>query len=123
MRKILMTTTLMMMFAFTTVNAEERTLTPIEKAAFIKVIKARLRDPNSAQFSWVPMIRKNVYCGYVNAKNSYGGYVGFVQYYGFLAINKYTKKPIALIIAMSNGSYKSVLSKTVRQSCAKEGYQ
>ena len=42
-------------------------------------IKARLRDPESARFTDVVVSRRSgspVVCGYVNAKNGFGGYVG-----------------------------------------------
>lgn len=52
-------------------------------------IRSRLKDPQSAQFSWPnefvagqhqPLMAKPIYgwvtCGTVNARNSYGGYTG-----------------------------------------------
>ena len=41
-----------------------------------ELVRESLKDPDSAQF-------KNVkgYCGEVNSKNSYGGYVGFNKFY------------------------------------------
>lgn len=44
-------------------------------------ISEELKDPNSAQFSKMqylenPAYKSRVLCGYVNAKNSYGGYIG-----------------------------------------------
>lgn len=47
-----------------------------EKAAIAKV-KAELKDPDSAQFRGVKEYEKGVFCGWVNAKNSFGGYAGF----------------------------------------------
>lgn len=56
-----------------------------EKSCF-DAVRARLKDPDSAKFSGVsravyeaaPGSRQTIvmYSGYVNAKNSYGGYVG-----------------------------------------------
>lgn len=40
-----------------------------------KAVKQQLKDPDSAQFQNV-----KGYCGEVNSKNSYGGYVGFKRY-------------------------------------------
>ncbi|QDH70866.1 hypothetical protein [Marilutibacter alkalisoli] len=43
-------------------------------------VKRELKDPSSAQFRDVARYRndgRDVLCGEVNAKNSYGGYVGF----------------------------------------------
>jgi hypothetical protein len=57
----------------------------VEKSdAAIASVMSRLKDPLSAQFSSFthpnPMYSqypKNMVCGMVNAKNGYGGYVGF----------------------------------------------
>lgn len=38
-------------------------------------VKSLLKDPNSAEFK-----DQNYNCGYVNSKNSFGGYVGFKRY-------------------------------------------
>lgn len=51
------------------------------RAALEELAKARVRldlkDPDSAQFSYVHHMRGTGYvCGFVNAKNSYGGYIG-----------------------------------------------
>lgn len=42
-------------------------------------LKGRLKDPSSAEFSEMKVSRRNgatVVCGYVNAKNSFGGMTG-----------------------------------------------
>ena len=47
-------------------------------------VKGELKDPDSANFRNEKIIRneKGLYvCGEVNAKNSYGGYVGFMPYF------------------------------------------
>lgn len=61
-----------------------RALTKQEKDTIIKAIKHELKDPSSAQFRWMQFahdIKPNdwfiKYCGLVNSKNSYGGYVGY----------------------------------------------
>lgn len=59
------------------------------KALAEEAVRARLIDPSSAQFKWpygykqrgyTPFMHKRVYgystCGFVNSRNSYGGYVG-----------------------------------------------
>lgn len=48
-----------------------------------KYIKLSLKDPNSAQFQNVRVAvyeSRKIICGEVNAKNSYGGYVGFKRF-------------------------------------------
>lgn len=56
----------------------ERPLTPKEGALIKGSVEAKLLDPASAQFRLVPYRRgTNYYCGLVNARNRFGGYVGF----------------------------------------------
>lgn len=49
-------------------------------AAAISAVKANLKDPSSASFGQIARRQvgsgKNVACGTVNSKNSFGGYVG-----------------------------------------------
>lgn len=69
-----------------------RELTKAEKATIARVIKQGLKDPDSAKFRWVPYRYPEKgagsYCGYVNAKNSYGGYTGFEQFHVLLVPEK-----------------------------------
>lgn len=39
-------------------------------------VKARLKDPDSAEFGQTVYREPGIVCGYVNAKNSFGGYTG-----------------------------------------------
>lgn len=39
-------------------------------------VKARLKDPSSAEFGQVVVKSSGIVCGYVNAKNAFGGYTG-----------------------------------------------
>jgi hypothetical protein len=70
-----------------------RELTKNEKKIIGEGIARGLKDPQSAQFRWLPFPESNEelisYCGMVNAKNSYGGYTGF--------------KPFLAGILMKNG--------------------
>lgn len=46
-------------------------------------VKATLKDPESATFRDVIVVRKPgsiAVCGYINAKNGFGGYTGFKQF-------------------------------------------
>jgi len=59
------------------VNAKQ--LTAAEKQKIVASMD--LKDPGSAQFRWLPDDPTQVqYCGWVNAKNGFGGYVGFKQF-------------------------------------------
>ena len=49
----------------------------------LKAVKRSLKDPDSAKFDGVKVVSApngKVLCGFVNGKNSYGGYVGFKRF-------------------------------------------
>lgn len=51
------------------------------RAAIMKAADAKLLDGASARFKWPPELqRTGVYCGWVNAKNKLGGYVGWTPF-------------------------------------------
>lgn len=59
------------------------TLTAKERETIEKAVKRELLDPESARFKWMRLppgtstkSSSITYCGLVNSKNSYGGYVG-----------------------------------------------
>ena len=54
----------------------------VAKTRAERLVRAQLKDPESAKFSGVIM-RPNglVICGYVNAKNSFGGYTGNKEFF------------------------------------------
>lgn len=57
--------------------ASSAPLRPADKATIAKVVKNQLKDADSAKFRWPAPRAFGLYCGWVNAKNSYGGYTGF----------------------------------------------
>lgn len=69
-----------------------RDLTAAEKAVLAKGFAAGLKDPASAKFEWakiqksLPMDGPLEYCAVVNAKNSFGGYVGAAPFLGIIMI-------------------------------------
>lgn len=75
-------------------SALARDLTASEQEIVSDAIKDRLRDPASAVFKWgvlegaVTPADDNsssaIYCGYVNSRNAYGGFVGDTPYSTFL---------------------------------------
>jgi hypothetical protein len=71
-----------------------RDLTPAEKTILTKGFAAGLKDPDSAKFQWakiqkgLPMDGTVDYCAMVNAKNSYGGYIGAQPFIGSIVIAK-----------------------------------
>lgn len=55
-----------------------------EKSSIREAVKRDLKDPDSAKFRWNPNKLHGVaYCGFVNSRNSYGGYVGFSPFMVF----------------------------------------
>ncbi|MEN2787581.1 hypothetical protein ACFOKI_02820 [Sphingomonas qilianensis] len=91
-------------------------------------IKAKLSDQlldgASARFRWPKADRNNVaYCGFVNAKNSYGAYIGFRPFYtlgfhvkGANGVSKYSI--VKAEVAGADDGAPSV----VAQFCAKAGF-
>lgn len=69
-----------------------RELTGKEKSAIMEAIRFRLKDPESAKFKWMKVVVHKLttdgYCAIVNAKNSYGGYVGYKPFEVTFATNK-----------------------------------
>jgi hypothetical protein len=59
-------------------------LTEGETQALTAEVRSRLKDPDSAMFRDVRAVRKGDsparVCGYVNSRNAFGGYVGFVPF-------------------------------------------
>lgn len=63
-------------------------MTPILEEAIRDAVRNDLRDPESAMFKSIVAFRDNdggiVGCGMTNAKNAYGGYVGFEPFRAFI---------------------------------------
>ncbi|KQW22849.1 hypothetical protein ASC80_05775 [Afipia sp. Root123D2] len=73
-------------FAQTVVDESGSGINPVAMESAKSAITWKLRDPISAQIKGVRLIhtselRPDVLCGYINAKNGYGGYVGFKPFY------------------------------------------
>lgn len=98
-------------------NSIEKTAGPItlaEQAALRAALRKKLNDPESARFRWLERKSKDgmTYCGFVNAKNRFGGYVGFAPY-----------------LAVVQGAFAEIIEfdspdtdvKVVREQCAKRG--
>lgn len=47
------------------------------QAAIKESVGKQLADPFSAQYDWQPVKDDMLYCGWVNAKNSFGAYTGY----------------------------------------------
>ncbi len=98
--------------------AGERALTKIERIAIERSVKERLKDPDSAKFKHSKLVQTkkegNIYCGLVNAKNSFGGYTGFQPFQTYVAVGT-LGKTVAYTFSLEN-------SDVILQLCAENGY-
>jgi hypothetical protein len=104
---------------------ELRELAPAEKALLAKGFAKNLKDPDSAKFEWVkvPKAWSNNgggfdYCATLNAKNSYGGYIGYQPFIGFVMTSG-TKITGGYITAVSGSD--ATERQIVNDMCAKKG--
>lgn len=89
-------------------------LTPEQIEAAKEVIRSELKDPDSAKFSGIYGVTSESWkishavCGYVNAKNSYGGYVG--------------KRPFAVVgdhtIMLTDGAFTEFDRRMLGSTCS-----
>jgi hypothetical protein len=83
-------------------------------------INARLKDPDSAKYSQLVLLThksgQRTLCGAVNAKNSYGGYVGLEYFH-------VTEEPIQPQVFMTGGSNPSGLTALMDKIKATETHQ
>lgn len=76
---------------YTPSDTSPHKLTPEQVELIQKGVRKRLKDPDSARFGAVGAAQSNsapgvfVVCGYVNSKNSYGGYGGMSPFIGGIA--------------------------------------
>lgn len=57
-----------------------------------EMVGKELNDPFSAQYAWQPVKDDYLYCGWVNAKNAFGAYVGYRPFMVIYSVNLKTKK-------------------------------
>ncbi|MWL87687.1 hypothetical protein [Cupriavidus sp. SW-Y-13] len=90
-------------------------------AAITQAIKDQVKDPDSVRLRGVMAVQEEgvtKFCGEVNAKNSYGGYVGFKPFYAFMLISG--AKPV---YASVSGLGDDVSSQSAVIMCKKLGYE
>ena len=96
-------------------------LTPANKVQIAKAVKDILKDPDSAKFRWPKPQDWGLYCGWVNAKNSYGGYTGFEPFMIIGGVGSGPKsKGEFLIIKTTIGSGDE--EAVVLSMCTKQGF-
>ncbi len=101
-------------------SAQARDLTDVEKGAIADSIKRDLKDPDSAQFKWMPYREDHGtgYCGMINSKNSYGGYTGFQPYNAVLILKDGVA--VSAVIITVGGS--DTETKVAYWGCGQDGY-
>jgi hypothetical protein len=81
-------------------------------------LRKGLKDPDSAKFGFMNAARADsgliAVCGWMNAKNSFGGYVGEQPFYGSYVPEQHT----AVLIVAGEGNSPSWL---VQNQCIKNG--
>lgn len=87
-------------------------------AAIQKEVADKLNDPESARFRNLQATEAGIVCGYVNAKNRFGGYVGFKPFVGQV-IQYGEQTPTAMVFAIgeTDSDEEFVLSQ-----CHKNGF-
>jgi len=99
-----------------------RELSGAEKSVISKSILESLKDPESARFKWPPYVDgSDLYCGYVNAKNSFGGYVGDARFAAFVVIVDGEIR-VSAPVGIATGDPSDPTSRAVEATCAKKGY-
>ncbi|WP_311270264.1 hypothetical protein [Sphingobium sp. WCS2017Hpa-17] len=106
-------------------HALARPMTLAEQRAVEAAVKQRLKDPESARFRHpkinVPADEAGVfYCGFVNSKNSYGGYAGDAEFAVGFATEIKNGKPdtLANVIEIGDADPASEDSQVMRKLCA-----
>lgn len=104
---------------------DERKLDPVEQSIVSDAVGEALKDPDSAKFKWLPISARlrngpAVYCARVNAKNSYGAYVGYTV---FSVIARLKNGQIVEVSDLSlAGEPSSKLNRVMRDQCLSAGF-
>lgn len=81
-------------------------MSPDEEGIVRESLSNLMKDPGSVQFRNVGAVRDETgaitVCGEINAKNSFGGYVGFTPFYGRLAGGEFVPTTIADSVNFAN---------------------
>ena len=72
MKKLLIAAAALLMVA--TAAQAQNAVAPISRSNVVAAVKARLNDPQSAQFRQIIRVAPAIACGHVSAKNGFGGY-------------------------------------------------
>lgn len=82
-------------------------LSAAERREVMRAVRARLKDPESARFGEMRAAKDSegriTVCGYANAKNSFGGYVGMSPFSGGLYHVRNRPEFVGVLIDTSGG--------------------
>ena len=96
-----------LLLAFGSVYAQSpgpRSATPEEVQGVTEALKSSLKDPDSAKVSGVQISADGkTACGFVNAKNSYGGYSGDSAFY-VMVFPRDTGENVYAVVGVDSGS-------------------
>lgn len=93
----------------------QRLATPAEKAKVLDAARQVLKDPDSAKVSTLVVMPNPhgdglIFCGFLNAKNSYGGYTGDQMFAGRISVANDGKPASAEVVGMDDpGTYAGTL--------------
>ncbi len=109
------------MFAFALLSslpilAATRDATSAQLVVIKKAFADRLKDPYSTKFKDVRIASDGTMCGEVNAKNSYGAYIGYTTFNGLYFDKDKNGNPVSIIMEIDDGD-----STIARTMCAKKG--
>tara|TARA_R110002110_G_C13468395_1_gene719662 strand:- start:12561 stop:12983 length:423 start_codon:yes stop_codon:yes gene_type:complete len=109
-------------------SALARELTTSDQKIVADAIKDRLRDAASAMFKWGALegvvtpaddnSSSAIYCGYVNSRNAYGGFVGDTPYGIFLM---FVDDAVVSAVVLGLGGARRETN-AAYQFCAQNGY-
>ena len=102
---------------------ESRELNQKEKEAVEAAVRKELKDPDSAKFELGEFKNpeNHVYCGFVSAKNSYGGYTGKALFRSMIWVKESGDYYVA-VLDIAGPSSRTVQSQVTRESCRSDGY-
>lgn len=120
--RTLSTIFLLLLLAYPSI-ALGRDLTEDERAIIAAAVKKQLKDPDSAQFRWLPFVEdnlgKNAYCAWVNAKNGFGGYSGDTIFVTTVTFNGEAIDDVSAVAIAGSENFRS---ETATALCRALGY-
>lgn len=115
MKKRILGVLLVAVFGTSAVFAKD--FTAAQKSKVQQIVKDQLLDADSAKFTMPAYKGGTVYCGYVNSKNTYGGYAGNAIFQVFVA------SPTSFaFLGLGTADPENSRSLALRQTCAENGY-